>query len=74
MARKIDYEFLRFDGKATSAATICGRSDATYQDVIRKYGQEGWRLVQIYTPVNVGGWGGPSVPTHYELIFERELQ
>ena len=73
MAPKYDYEFVRFDGGGkTSAASICGRQDATYQDVIRKYGDEGWRLVQIYTPVTTGAGSGPSVPTYYELIFERE--
>ena len=76
--RKYDYQFVRFGGEgSTSAANICGRPEATYQDVIRKYGEDGWRLVQIFTPVTTGGgglFGGPSVPMHYELIFEREAQ
>lgn len=72
MARTFEHEFVQFGGDSkTSAASICGRPDATYQDVIRKYGAEGWRLVQIYTPCTTGE---PSVPLYYVLIFERESQ
>jgi hypothetical protein len=64
------YEFVRLDNSGTSAASICDRPDATYQDVIRKYADDGWRLVQIFTPVTTGI--GTLVPMYYELIFERD--
>lgn len=41
-----------------------------YQDVINKYANEGWRLVQIFAP-GIAAYGSAA---YYEIIFERPLQ
>ena len=51
--------------------------EENYHEIIRKHVLEGWRLVQIFAPVNRSFWRGKfrvNVPAYYELIFEREIE
>jgi hypothetical protein len=46
------------------------KPEEDYQDVIRKYTQEGWRFVQVFAPaINGNGYA-----TFYDLIFERKKE
>ena len=54
---KLDLKFLSTDPKQD------------YHEIIDRYAQEGWRLVQIFAPV-VMKLGAPK---YFELIFEREV-
>jgi hypothetical protein len=56
---KYRYEFVRLEG----------RRREEYQETIRQYAGEGWRLVQVLAPGAGGLWGSAS---YVELIFERE--
>ncbi|MDD6795619.1 MAG: DUF4177 domain-containing protein [Clostridiaceae bacterium] len=42
------------------------RTKNDYHDIVREHAMEGWRLLQVLTPVT-----GTS---YYELIFEKEKQ
>lgn len=37
---------------------------------INEHAKQGWRLVQIVTPINEKSW---LTPYGYEIIFEREI-
>lgn len=39
-------------------------------DIINEQAKQGWRLVQILTPINEKSW---MVPYGYEIIFERQI-
>jgi len=67
MGQKYEYKFVRL-----GEGIIWARSEAkkTYKNVIEEYAQNGWRLVQIFTP----GLGLYGVARYFELIFEREKQ
>ncbi len=39
-----------------------------YHEVVRKYASEGWRLVQIFSPILPPA----NFSKYFELIFERE--
>jgi hypothetical protein len=43
-----------------------------YHNIIRAHADNGWRLVQIFSPTVSVVDGGTSA--FYELIFERELE
>lgn len=63
----LEYEFIQVSiGKSKKSLK---EAEATYQEIIRTKGREGWRLVQIFTPVG----DGLLVPDHYEIIFERTV-
>ena len=44
------------------------KPEQDYQEVIKKYTQEGWRFVQIFAPPI----GGQGYAIFYDLIFKRE--
>ena len=65
MSQKYEYKFVRL-GKGL----IWPRSEAEekYKETIYKFAQEGWRLVQIFSPsIGIYGWS-----RYYEIILERE--
>ena len=67
--RTFEYKFVRLGENRSSA--IFGAQDKarhTYEDEVRKYAHEGWRLVQIFAP-GVAAFGAAK---YYELILERE--
>ena len=43
-----------------------------YHSIIRAHAENGWRLVQVFSPTVSVVDGGTSA--FYELIFERELE
>lgn len=66
MPAKYEYKFVRIgEGwwRAKSSA------EERYQEVIRQYAEQGWRLVQIFAP-GIGLYGRAN---YYELILEREV-
>jgi hypothetical protein len=58
--KHFQYEFVRLQGKQRQA----------YQELIRQYAAEGWRLVQIFAPGAGGLWASPD---YIELIFEQKI-
>lgn len=69
MARRFEYQFVRIAENRVSA--LFGVQDKTrnaFEGVVKEYGQDGWRLVQIFAP-GVAAFGAAR---YYELIFERE--
>ena len=38
------------------------------KEIVTAHAKEGWRFVQIFTPVAEG----LIIPDHYEIIFERK--
>ena len=67
MKQKYEYKFVRLGEGFIWVRSVAQR---TYQNVINEYAENGWRLVQIFTP-SLGLYG---VSRYYELIFEREKQ
>ena len=67
MEIKYEYKFVRL-----GEGFIWVRSEAerTYQNVIKEYSKEGWRLTQIFSP-SLGFW---RLSRYFELIFERQTQ
>jgi hypothetical protein len=62
-----EYEFIQIPiGKSKKSLK---EAEAIYQEIVRTKGREGWRLVQIFTPVGEG----LLVPDHYDVIFERTV-
>ena len=45
-------------------------SEANHHEIINKYAEEGWRLVQVL-PMYYNSHGKP---TEYEIIFERKIE
>ena len=43
-----------------------------YHNIVRSHAENGWRLVQIFSPTVSVVSGGTS--SFYELIFEREIE
>jgi hypothetical protein len=58
--KHFQYEFVRLQGKQRQA----------YQELIRQYAAEGWRLVQIFAPGAGGLWASAD---YIELIFEQKI-
>jgi hypothetical protein len=67
MEKKYEYKFERI-GKGF--LVVKSEAERTYQNVIAEYAENGWRLVQIFSP-SLGIWG---LSRYFELIFEREKQ
>jgi len=66
MKKKYEYKFVRL-GKGFLWPKVDAQSE--YKEIIDNYSREGWRLVQIFSPV-VGIYG---MSRYYEIIFEREI-
>ena len=66
MNAKYEYKFVRLGEGWLSAKSA---AEAGYQEQIRHHAQEGWRLVQVFTP----GTGAYGAAKYFELILEREL-
>ena len=65
---RYEYKFVRVGEYRGSA--LFGVRDSereTYQDAVREYAHQGWRLVQIFAP----GTAAFGAARYYELIFER---
>ena len=67
MEQKYEYKFVRL---GEGIIWVKSEAKTTYKNVIEEYAQNGWRLVQIFTP----GLGIYGVARYFELIFEREKQ
>ena len=66
MEQKYEYKFIRL-GKGF----VAPRGDAMElcRDTVEKYAKEGWRLVQIFSPIfGIYGWS-----RYYEVILEKEI-
>lgn len=61
MNNHYQYEFVRLQGKQRQE----------YQELIRQYAAEGWRLVQIFAPGAGGLWASAD---YIELIFEQQTE
>lgn len=67
MLPRFEYSFVRL---ALKSGFFSGKSLSTdYQQVIRERANDGWKLVDIFSPA-VAGYGRS---THADLIFERPL-
>lgn len=66
MNRRFEYHFERVKVKGRFFG---GSFSTDYQEIIRRYAQEGWRLVQVYAPATAGH----GMSTLADLIFEREV-
>lgn len=55
-----EYKFVKLDLMSFFGT----RTKNDYHDIVREHAMEGWRLLQVLTPVT-----GTS---YYELIFEKE--
>lgn len=66
MTQRYEYLFVRL-GEGWSGARRLAKHG--YQDEVRRYAEEGWRLIQIFAP-GVGLYGAAK---YYELILEREV-
>ncbi len=66
MKQRFEYKFVRL-GEGFLSARSQARND--YQQQIRQYAGEGWRLVQIFAP-GIGVYGAAK---YYELVLEREM-
>jgi hypothetical protein len=65
MEKKYEYKFVRI-GKGI--LVVKSEAEKTYQNLVRENANNGWRLVQIFSP-SLGIWG---LSRYFELIFERE--
>ena len=61
-----EYKFVKIDLEGL----FTRKPKEDYHRVVEKYAEEGWKLIQIFSPsISVGGGG---IPNYFELIFERE--
>ena len=67
MVRKYEYEIVRH-GEGVFAVKRPARKN--YEDIIREYAANGWRLVQVFAP-SVGTSG---MSKYFDIIFEREVR
>ena len=66
MKRRYAYQFVRL-GEEVFGVKRWAKED--YPDVVQKYVEEGWRLIQIFAPrTSIDGSA-----KYYELIFEQEV-
>lgn len=67
--KRYEYAFVRL-GEGPTSAILGPQSKIrnAYEEVVREYARDGWRLVQIFAP-GVAAFGAAK---YYELIFERE--
>ena len=66
MKQKFEYKFVRL-GEGFMRAT--SEAYDGYQEQVREYASDGWRLVQIFAP----GVGTSGAANYYELVLEREI-
>jgi hypothetical protein len=64
-----EYLFVQIPIKKFASKTSLNQTMQECQQTIHSYAHEGWRLVQIFTPVGEG----LLVADHYEIILEKEL-
>jgi hypothetical protein len=61
-----EYKFVKIELEGL----VTRKPEEDYHRVVEKYTEEGWKLIQIFSPsISVGGGG---IPNYFELIFERE--
>jgi hypothetical protein len=60
MEHTFEYEFVRLEKKQRDK----------YQQIVREYAAQGWRLVQVLAPGAGGSWGSAD---YFELILERRV-
>jgi hypothetical protein len=46
------------------------KAEATYREIINSKARDGWKLIQIFTPVG----DGLLVADHYVIIFEKNVE
>ena len=63
---KYTYETVRIELKSGFVAM---KAEEDYREVIRRYAEEGWRLVQAFAPP-LTGYGRAQ---YIDLIFEKEI-
>jgi hypothetical protein len=63
---KYTYETVRIELKSGFVAM---KAEEDYREVIRRYAEEGWRLVQAFAPP-LTGYG---LAQYIDLIFEKEI-
>ena len=62
-----EYEFVKIAlGSKVFDMELAPEKD--YQEIIRKYAADGWRLVQVFAPAIVA----TGRASYYELIFEKK--
>jgi hypothetical protein len=64
--QRYEYKFVRL-GEGWLAVRKSGREE--YQETVREYARQGWRLVQLFAP-GIGLYGEAK---YYELVLEREV-
>lgn len=64
-----EYKFVQVPIKRFSSKSALHQAIQECQQVVKSQANEGWRLVQIFTPVGEG----LLVADHYEIILEKEL-
>jgi hypothetical protein len=64
MEQKYEYKFVRLGEGFMGVKRNAIRE---YQDIITAHANEGWRLVQVFSP-SIGVYGAS---TFYEIIFEK---
>lgn len=62
MKANYEYKFVRVKRPSDSEESEISE----YQNIVNKYAQQGWRLVQVLAPP-IGAYG---VAPYYDLIFE----
>ena len=63
-----EYKFVKIDLEGL----FTRKPKEDYHRVVEEYAEEGWKLIQIFSPsISVGGGG---IPNYFELIFERECK
>lgn len=63
---RYEYKFVRL---GESLLGVRKQARKGYQDEVRKYAAQGWRLVQIFAPAT----GSYGTAKYYELVLERPL-
>lgn len=66
--QEFEYKFVRLEFSSILGSPK--NAEAEYQNVIHDHAQKGWRLVQIFTPGNVGF----GVVPYYEVVLEHRIQ
>ena len=61
------YEFVKIEMKFTWSGGSKPKQD--YQEIIKTYAKNGWRLKQIFAP----GTSSYGMASYFELIFEKEV-
>lgn len=67
MKDNYEYKFVKI---GQGFFVVKSEAEKNYQNVVQEYANNGWRLIQIFSP-SLGLWG---LSRYFELIFEREKQ